>query len=243
MAIHYPRLLVLNEESFTNFFRNTEDLITMRPVFIDKLTGIVIKDFTITTEETHEFMNQHGDLSTLTVSVNTEEYVGITTVKKLYDMMTTSPILIKDEEWCEGFVDDLRYSVKRGDFHYALEKVFNENDVHGWEPDCMEEVVIPALKNIREDYIALTKGLKELTDSPAFKVEFEVQSVRGTGDTDFKFYSYPMKDSKIYLELTLTDYQGEIGDTKEEFDEFLFERFGIEKGDPNNAKIVLINNK
>jgi len=242
MAIHHERTLYLNKESFINFFRNSENSLAIRPVFIDKFTGSIVKDFTIITEESHGFYTDKKDKSKiLRVTITTERYIGCTSVEKLFKIMTDPPIKITDNDWRDDdFINNLKYSVKHTDLCYPLEKVFNKDTIEDWDTNNMENVVIPSLDLLKRDYTKLTERFEEMDDFN-FEIKFETHSLPNIPDVEFKFYSDPIEDSSIvYLDLCLTDYQGEVGDTEDELDEFLERKYGICKGDCEKTKIKLL---
>lgn len=239
MAIHHERTLYLNKESFINFFRNSENSLTIRPVFIDKFTGSIVKDFTIITEESHEFYTDKKDKSKiLRVTITSEEYIGCTSVEKLFNWMTNIPIKITDDDWENDFIDNLKYTVKYSDLCYPLEKVFNKDTIENWDINNTD-VVTSSLYLLKRDYTKLTERFEEMNLD--FEIKFETHSLPNIPDVEFKFYSDPVEDSSIvYLDLCLTDYQGEVGDTEGELDEFLERKYGICKGDCEKTKIKLL---
>lgn len=233
--IKYEKSVKLKKDEFVNFFKCSQDKITIRPVDLtDAGHGIVVHDVSVQSKEVHRlYSKKKGDLTTVNVSILIEDYVPISTVDRLFEWLTV-PMLITDKKWADlGYVEELRFRVDCNKFNFYTERVFNCDEYYGWDEDNVENCITPVLKQLKEDYEVYEKEYSNLTDSPSYTTLLETRTALGFGkDVTFTFTCNPLlfeEKEEPYVELAILarDYCGEMGDTSEEIDEFLLTEFGI----------------
>lgn len=187
----------LTRDEFIDFFDRNQDRLMHGPIVKIDDGKITICNFTIETGDHHYFMTKTGDLKTISVSVLTEDHIISSTVQDLWKELTTTRD-IKDPEWAlkVGYVDQVRFQRSESGCIFYTERVFDENNYDGWDIDNTSEVVLPTLKKIQSDYNNITRGLKELDDSPTYSVKVEIlpKSPSYNSIMSFCFIGQPMTD-------------------------------------------------
>lgn len=152
-------------DQFLFFLKRYGSQIWGSTTFFSHKDKFMLSNLTVHVTETHRYFSNEGRETREFEYKRSEEHEFIE-VKDLFNNLVTG-VSIFDADPSKSFISDIEYTFKMSTPKFIpVSAEYNQNVTEGWFPDCVEEVIKPAIKALKSSMDGATRNFNKLSGSP-----------------------------------------------------------------------------
>ena len=189
-------------DQFLTFLKRYGSQFWGSTTFFSSNGKFLLSNLTVHITETHRYFSNEGRETREFEYKRSEEHEFIE-VEDLFNNLVTG-VSVFDTDPSESFISDLEYTFKMSTPKFIpVSKEYNKDVTEGWFPDCVEEVIKPTIKALKQSMDGATRNFNKITGSPEIvsEIYFSLgygRSVHFTSEYSYEKGIIPYLNYHIY---------------------------------------------